>query len=100
MRSRSSPNRGPAFNGSPVAGMTPVVNMGTLEDLLTGRDFDSIMRSGGSPGEDVDAPEVHGVITLTESLRTPWQKLTTRGWPRSLSPGAGRKNWSSPAGRT
>lgn len=63
---------GPSFKGFPAHGYDPVVNMGTLEELLTGRDFESIIedpRSGGSPVEDDDAPEDHGVITLTDSLR-------------------------------
>ena len=62
---------GPAFDRFSGRGYDPVVNMGTLEELLTGRDLESIIedpRSGGSPAEG-DAPEGHGVITLTDSLR-------------------------------
>jgi hypothetical protein len=46
--------------------------MATLEELLSGRSFDSIIddaRSGGSPGDEQGASEYHGVITLTDSLR-------------------------------
>jgi hypothetical protein len=63
---------GPAFEGFATRGYDPVVNMGTLEELLTGRDFESIMEdplSGGSPGNDQDAPDNYGVISLTNTLR-------------------------------
>lgn len=63
---------GPAFDGFATRGYDPVVNMGTLEELLTGRSFEAIMddpRSGGSPCDSEGAPEDHGVITLTDSLR-------------------------------
>lgn len=63
---------GPAFHGFTARGYDPVVNMGTLEELLTGRDFKSIMedpRSGGSPSDDGQTSDGHGVITLTDSLR-------------------------------
>lgn len=63
---------GPAFNGFTARGYDPVVSMGTLEELLTGRDFESIMedpRSGGSPSDNGQSSDGHGVITLTDSLR-------------------------------
>jgi len=63
---------GAAFDGFAARGYDPVVNMGTLEELLTGRDHEAVMtdeRSGGSPANDEIAPEGHGVITLTDSLR-------------------------------
>jgi hypothetical protein len=63
---------GPAFDGFAARGYDPVVTLGTLEELLTGRTFASITddpRSGGSPGDDEGVPEDHGVITLTDSLR-------------------------------
>ena len=63
---------GPAFDGFPARGYDPIVNMGTLEELLTGRDYEAIVedpRSGGSPGDGDQAHEDHGVITLTDSLR-------------------------------
>ena len=63
---------GPAFDGFAARGYDPVVNMGRLEELLTGRPFELIMedaRSGGTPGGDEGAPEDRGVLTLTDSLR-------------------------------
>ncbi len=63
---------GPAFDGFSARGYDPVVTMGTLEELLTGRDFDAVMddpRSGGSPRQSDEAPEARGVITVTDSLR-------------------------------
>lgn len=63
---------GPAFDGFSARGYDPVVTMGTLEEFLTGRDFDSILedpRSGGGPSDYGQAPDGQGVITLTDSLR-------------------------------
>lgn len=60
---------GPAFDGFSARGYDPVVTMGTLEEFLTGRDFDSILgdsRSGGGPSDDGQAPDGQGVITLTD----------------------------------
>lgn len=66
---------GPACDGFPVRGYDPVVVLGTLEGLLTGRDPEAVMadpRSGGSVGDGDEADEAdegHGVITVTDSLR-------------------------------
>lgn len=63
---------GPAFDGFPARGYDPIVNLGRLEELLTGRDYEAIVedpRSGGSPGDGDQAHEDHGVVTLTDSLR-------------------------------
>lgn len=63
---------GPAFDGFTARGYDAVVNMGTLEGLLTGRDFEAIMedpRSGGSLSDNGQAPDGRSVITLTDSLR-------------------------------
>lgn len=63
---------GPAYDGFAARGYDPVVHMGTLEELLTGRAFDTIMddpRAGGSAGDGNDAPESNSVVTITDSLR-------------------------------
>jgi hypothetical protein len=65
---------GPAaggFDTVPLKGIDPAVQMGTLEELLTGRPYDAIIedpRQGAdvrTAGEEVAE---HGVITLTDTL--------------------------------
>jgi len=61
---------GPAYDGFAVGGYDPVVTMGTLESLLTGRDHDSVAadpRQGGTVSPD--PPEGRLVVTLTDALR-------------------------------
>lgn len=62
---------GPAHEGFAVRLYDPMVTMGTLEALLTGRGYDDVVddpRQGGAPSDD-DPPEDRGVITLTDPLR-------------------------------
>lgn len=62
---------GPAFDGFAARGYDGAVNMGTLEELLTGTPYDSLAtdpRWGGSLADD-DAPEGCGALTLTQTLR-------------------------------
>ncbi|MGH3392297.1 MAG: hypothetical protein ACRDOO_25785 [Actinomadura sp.] len=64
---------GPAaggFDTVAVKGIDPVVQMGTLEELLTGRSYDEIAedpRQGADVREGSDET-AHGVLTLTGSL--------------------------------
>ena len=63
---------GPAFDGFSTRGYDPVVVLGTLEGLLTDRAPDAVRddpRSGGSVGDDPEADQDHGVVTVTDSLR-------------------------------
>lgn len=64
---------GPLLPGVATRGYDPVVTLGTLEELLTGRPYESVMedpRAGGSPAlGDADAPDDHGVVTITDALR-------------------------------
>ena len=62
---------GPAFDGFHARGYDPMVNMGTLEALLRGVEYESLQddpRWGGSPTDD-EPNEDRGVITLTDTLR-------------------------------
>jgi len=61
----------PAYDGFPAHGYDGAVNMGTLEELLTGAPYGSLEndpRWGGRASED-EAPENCGVLTLTDTLR-------------------------------
>ena len=61
---------GPAYDGFAVDGYDPVVSMGTLEALLTGRSYDAVAehpRQGGTVSPD--PPEGRLVVTLTDTLR-------------------------------
>ena len=62
---------GPAYEGFASKGYDPVVTMGTLEELLTGVDYDTVVQAprSGSPLSDADPSQEHGVLTLTDTLR-------------------------------
>ena len=62
---------GPAYEGFGSQGYDPVVDMGTLEELLTGVDYDTVVQAAraGSPLSDADPSQEHGVLTLTDTLR-------------------------------
>jgi hypothetical protein len=91
---------GPAYKGFHTRGYDPAVNLGTLESLLRGIDYDNLQdnpRWGGSPIES-DPPEDRAVVTVTDTLRDaladasdddlrqvaePWsrtEELTQVGW--------------------
>jgi hypothetical protein len=58
------------FDTVGLKGIEPVVQMGTLEELLTGRPYDEIIqdpRQGGDICHREDDGE-HGVLSLTDSL--------------------------------
>jgi len=62
---------GPAYDGFAARGYDGVVNMGTLEELLTGRpyaDLEEDPRWGWSVSDD-PATEEDGALTITDSLR-------------------------------
>jgi len=61
---------GPAYDGFAVRGYDPVVTMGTLEALLTGRSYDAVSEDPRQ-GDTVtpDPPEGRIVVTLTDTLR-------------------------------
>ena len=62
---------GPAYEGFASKGYDPVVSLGTLEELLTGVDYDTVVQSprSGSPLSDADPSQEHGVLTVTDTLR-------------------------------
>jgi len=70
-RERVRVELGPAYEGFASKGYDPVVDMGTLEELLTGVDYDAVLASprAGSPLSDSDPSQEHGVLTLTDTLR-------------------------------
>jgi len=62
---------GAAFDGFAARGYDGVVNMGTLEELLTGVPYDRLGEDPRWGGEvsDGEAPENCGVLSLTDTLR-------------------------------
>jgi len=62
---------GPAFEGFAAEGYDPVVALGSLEELLTGVDYDTVVQAprAGSPLSDADPSQEYGVLTLTDALR-------------------------------
>lgn len=60
---------GPAYDGFLQRGYDPMVNMGTLEELLTGRAYDDITEDPRWGHAVSEAKGVGAVVALTDSLQ-------------------------------
>lgn len=59
-----------AFDVLSTTGIDPAVQIGTLEELLTGRSFDDILQDprASEPLGPATSEDEHGVVTLTDQL--------------------------------